>query len=73
MEHLLQGLGKQGITKLFHNLSILAWAVVIAKGVSLLAPWEEASPLLKYISENFSHRAADAVLEGQEVLIQLMQ
>lgn len=23
--HLLQGLGKNGLTKLFHNLSILAW------------------------------------------------
>lgn len=29
--HLLEGLGNKGITRLFHNLSILAWAVVIAK------------------------------------------
>eukprot|EP00878_Enallax_costatus_P033607 GHUV01037140.1.p1 GENE.GHUV01037140.1~~GHUV01037140.1.p1 ORF type:complete len:110 (+),score=24.83 GHUV01037140.1:791-1120(+) len=31
VEHLLEGLGNKGITRLFHNLSILAWAVVIAK------------------------------------------
>jgi hypothetical protein len=31
VEHLLEGLGGKGITRLFHNLSILAWAVVIAK------------------------------------------
>jgi len=31
VEHLLEGLGDKGITKLFHNLSILAWAVVIAR------------------------------------------
>jgi hypothetical protein len=67
--HLLEGLGDRGITKLFHNLSILAWATVIAKGVELLAPWEEQSPLFKFIGENFSHQAADMVLEGQELLI----
>jgi hypothetical protein len=31
VDHLLEGLGEKGVTKLFHNLSILAWAVVIAK------------------------------------------
>eukprot|EP00878_Enallax_costatus_P039136 GHUV01044675.1.p1 GENE.GHUV01044675.1~~GHUV01044675.1.p1 ORF type:complete len:116 (+),score=39.82 GHUV01044675.1:791-1138(+) len=73
VEHLLEGLGNKGITRLFHNLSILAWAVVIAKGVELLAPWEENSPLFKFISENFSHRAADMVIEGQELIVNLMQ
>ncbi|WIA31349.1 hypothetical protein OEZ86_002250 [Tetradesmus obliquus] len=71
--HLLEGLGGKGITRLFHNLSILAWAVVIAKGVALIAPWEESSPLLKFISENFSHQAADMVLEGQELLVTLIK
>jgi hypothetical protein len=49
--HLLEGLGDRGISRLFHNLSILAWATVIAKGVELLAPWEENSPLFKFIGE----------------------
>lgn len=73
VEHLLEGLGDRGITKLFHNLSILAWATVIAKGVELLAPWEEQSPLFKFIGENFSHQAADMVLEGQELLINVLK
>lgn len=59
--------------QLFHNLSILAWATVIAKGVELLAPWEEKSPVFKFIGENVSHQAADMVLEGQELLINLMK
>ncbi|KAF8057765.1 Nek1 [Scenedesmus sp. PABB004] len=72
VEHLLQGLGERGLSRLFHNLSILAWAVVIAKGVELVAPWEEQSPLLKFIGENFSHQAADVVLESQELLVNLL-
>jgi hypothetical protein len=73
VEHLLEGLGERGITRLFHNLSILAWATVIAKGVELLAPWEENSPLFKFIGENFSHQAADMVLEGQELLVNILR
>jgi hypothetical protein len=46
---------------------------VIAKGLELLAPWEESSPLFKFIGENFSHQAADVVLEGQELLINLIK
>lgn len=43
------------------------------QGVELVAPWEEHSPLFKFISENFSHQAADMVLEGQELLVNIMQ
>lgn len=41
--------------------------------MELAAPWEEHSPLLRFLGENFSHKAADAVLEGQELLVNLIQ
>jgi hypothetical protein len=41
--------------------------------VELLAPWEERSPLFKFIGENFSHQAADMVLEGQELLVNVLR
>lgn len=44
----------------------------LRQGLELLAPWEENSALFKFISENFSHQAADVVLEGQELLVNLM-
>jgi hypothetical protein len=31
LRHLLEGLGPKALAKLFHNLQILAWAVVLAK------------------------------------------
>ena len=70
--HLLEGLGGRGLTRLFHNLSILAWAVVIAKGLALLAPWEAESPLFKILEENVSHRAADLALEVQELAVRFL-
>ena len=51
-----------------HSLLLL-----LLQGVALIAPWEESSPLLKFISENFSHQAADMVLEGQELLVTLIK
>ena len=69
---LLLILARRGLTKLFHNLGVLAWAVVLAKGSSLLLPVLGENPLLEYIADTFSHEAADVVLEGQEVLIQLL-
>jgi hypothetical protein len=57
IEHLLLGLGPKGLAKLFHQLSILAWAVVLAKLISLAAPWEESSPFFSYLNEILGHKA----------------
>lgn len=46
---------------------------MLAKGLSLLAPWEENMPLMKYLNEALGHRAADVVLEGQELLVDMLQ
>jgi hypothetical protein len=54
-------------------LLLLLHVCVCGQGVALIAPWEESSPLLKFISENFSHQAADMVLEGQELLVNIIQ
>jgi hypothetical protein len=57
-----------------HTRLLLLHALrVRVQGVALIAPWEESSPLLKFISENFSHQAADMVLEGQELLVNIIQ
>ncbi|KIZ01686.1 hypothetical protein MNEG_6274 [Monoraphidium neglectum] len=70
--HLLQGLGKNGLTKLFHNLSILAWAVVMAKLVALAAPWEESSPFFSYLNEVLGHKAGDFMLEAEQMLVKML-
>jgi len=54
------------------QLSILAWAVVLAKLLSLAAPWEEGSPLWSYLNEVLGHRAGDMLLEAEEVLVRLL-
>jgi hypothetical protein len=46
--------------------------VVLAKGLALIAPWEENSPLFSFLNETLGHRAADAVLEAQEVLVNVV-
>jgi hypothetical protein len=72
LQHLLQGMGDKGLTKLFHQLSILAWAVVLAKLLSLAAPWEENSPVFTYLNEILGHKAGDLVLEAEELLVRLL-
>lgn len=72
MQHLLQALGPANLTKLFKQLSILAWAVVLAKGLELAAPWQEGSPLFTYLNDVAGHRLGDWLLEAEEVLVRLL-
>jgi hypothetical protein len=58
---------------LYLDFLLLLHVCLRVQGVALIAPWEESSPLLKFISENFSHQAADMVLEGQELLVNIIQ
>lgn len=72
VDHLLDGLGHKGLTKLFHDLSILAWAVVMAQAITVLEPFKENSPLVTFITERLGHSAADVVIEAQALLLKLI-
>ena len=72
LDHLLQGLGGRGLSKLFNQLAILAWAVVAAKLLSLAAPWQEGSPLFAYLNEVVGHRVGDLLLEAEQLLVRLL-
>ena len=72
VQHLLEALGPAGLTKLFQQLAILAWAVVAAKGLELAAPWGEGSPLFSYLNDVAGHRLGDWLLETEELLVRLL-
>ena len=70
--HLLQGMGRKGLTSLFSNLGILAWTVALADGVAMSLPWIEHSPLYTFIAEKGSHELAHTLLGAQKLLVRLL-
>lgn len=71
--HLMQGMGRKGLTSLFQNLCLLAWAVTLADALALAAPWIEASPVFTFVSERVSHEAAHALLSAEKLLARLVR
>ncbi|KAK9845783.1 hypothetical protein WJX81_002252 [Elliptochloris bilobata] len=71
--HLMQGVGRKGLTSLFQNLCLLAWAVTLADALTLAAPWIEASPIFTFVSEQVSHEAAHALLGAEKLLARLIR
>ena len=70
--HLVQGVGRKGLTSLFSNLGILAWTVALADTVAMALPWMEHSPLYTFIAEKGSHELAHALLGAQKLLVRLL-
>lgn len=70
--HLVQGVGRKGLTSLFSNLGILAWTVTLADTVTVAAPWIEHSPLFTYIAEKSSHEVAHAIISAQRLIVRLL-
>ena len=73
MGHLMQGVGRKGLTSLFQNLCLLAWAVTLADVLTLAAPWIEASPVFTFISERFSHEAAHTLLSAEKLFARVIR
>jgi len=71
--HLMQGVGRRGLTSLFQNLCLLAWAVTLADALTLAAPWIEASPVFTFVSERVSHEAAHTLLGAEKLLARLIR
>ena len=70
--HLVQGVGRKGLTSMYSNLGILAWTVALADAVAMAAPWIEASPVFTYITERSSHEVAHALISAQKLLVRLL-
>lgn len=70
--HLLQGVGRKGLTSLFSNLGILAGTVALADAAAAIAPWIEHSPFFTYVAERSSHEVAHALISAQRLLVRLL-
>ncbi|KAK9829519.1 hypothetical protein WJX72_006305 [[Myrmecia] bisecta] len=71
--HLMQGIGKRGLTSLFGNLGILSYAITLAHLLNLAVPWIEASPLFTFLAEKTSHEVAHSLLAAQKMLVKVVR
>jgi hypothetical protein len=73
LAHLFDGLGSHGLTEFFDKLSILAWATSFAQVVGICLPWIEYNILGSLAADGSSHAAAEAVVEGLEEGIKILE
>lgn len=73
VEHLMDGLGRKGLTGLFDSLAVLSYAVTIATVAGLALPWIEDNMFAKAVGDGLSHRSAEALLEVLEYTRAIMR
>lgn len=68
--HLIHGLGPEGLTGVFHKLSVFAWAVALAELLGALIPLSE-SAITSYVENKLSYEAATTLVSLPELLLRL--
>ena len=73
LSHLMEGMGEHGLTEFFSKLQILAWATSFAQLLGIFLPWIEHNIIGTLTADGSSHAAAEAVVEGLEEGIKLLE